>query len=114
MTPSADQLAEALRSLLRDAEIYKGHGADTRAEAVLEEYDAVEKWDPARDEPQAMSEGWCVFAVDREHAALEIQKVDEQEVWSSDDAALGHVFENAMKGSPLHLRAIHAVLGSRR
>lgn len=114
MTPFADQLAEALRALLRDAEIYKGNGADTRAEAVLKEYDAVEKWDPARDEPQAIVECWCVFAVDRKYAALEIQKVDAMESWDSDDAALGHVFENAMKGSPLHLRAIHAVLGSRR
>lgn len=114
MTPFADRLAEALRALLRDAEIYRGNGADIRAEAVLKEYDAAERWDPTRDEPQAMAEGWCVFDVDREYAALEIQKVDEMEKWDSDDAALGHVFESAMKGSPLHWRAIRAVLESRR
>lgn len=81
---------------------------------ALTAYEAASTWTPDCDEPLALAEGWCVYAVDRPYCSFEIQKEDEMAKFTSDDSALGHVFERALQGSELHQRAINFVLSSQR
>lgn len=69
-------------------------------------------WYPPRDEQEARNEGWCVFAVDREHCTHEIQKVDAAPQFATDGAALAYIMRRAMEGSVLHSRAIQFCLNN--
>lgn len=53
-------------------------------------------------ENQMFSEGWGVFEVDTDQDDLQIQKLDESDVFESDQQAWAFVIEQAKQGSVLH------------
>lgn len=53
-------------------------------------------------ENQMFSEGWGVFEVDTAGDDLQIQKLDESDVFESDQQAWAFVIEQAKQGSVLH------------
>lgn len=53
-------------------------------------------------ENQMFSEGWGVFEVDTDKSNLQIQKLDESDVFGSDQQAWAFVVEQVQKGSLLH------------
>jgi len=85
-----------------------------RARAVLDRYQAQAVWQAGADDDATGAEGWGIFALDAAETRFEIQRIDDPEEGeaqlASDDAALAHVLDQAMRGSALHRRAITFVL----
>ena len=72
----------------------------------------AEDWTHA-DEAAANTEGWCVS--NSSDGCVEIQRLDEAEVFSEDGAAIAHVYWSAGAGSALHQKALAVTLrGSNR
>lgn len=72
------------------------------------------KWS-ATDDARAQSEGWGLFATDKEgHASLELQADFESGVFTTGDTAHDNlawcfVYEQANKGSEFHRKALNYV-----
>lgn len=47
----------------------------------------------------AYTQGWGIFAIDGNQNNLQIQRIDETEVFDSDEAALNFVIEQAKSGN---------------
>lgn len=58
------------------------------------------------DHLSASAEGWDIFAVNADESNLQLQKIDEQNTFGSDDEAWEFVITKAVSGSKLHQRAI--------
>ncbi len=54
----------------------------------------------------ATTEGWDIFAVDGDESDLQLQRVDEQNIFPSDDAAWEFVIAKAVSGSTFHQHAV--------
>lgn len=57
-------------------------------------------------ENQMFSEGWGVFEVDADKGNLQIQKLDESNVFEGDPQAWAFVIEQAKQGSALHRQTL--------
>ena len=62
------------------------------------------------DDEIATSEGWGVFdSAGSDGGPWQIQRIDELEMFPSDDEAWVHVWTRAAEGSPVHRRALDYV-----
>ncbi len=64
------------------------------------------------DDAEAEKEGWNLFSVD--DGRLEIQRIDEYDVFETDDAALAFIRERAAGGSALHQKALDLDRGAQQ
>ena len=55
------------------------------------------RWTQTRKQ-EADSRGWGIFAIDGDQSRLAIQRLDESDLFESDEAALAHVKQTATGG----------------
>lgn len=65
------------------------------------------------DQSQACSEGWLIVSNGTpEHPRVEIQRLDEDAIFASDNDAARFVCDSAQGGSALHILAVRMVCGA--